>query len=97
MAEIVLYHHAQGLTKGVEAFADELNKKAKEIGFVNFSYPKAKLKEETVKLAKKLMEKSPAVLSYTKEGIPLARHERGWDVEDIEEVDRLAEEEEEED
>jgi hypothetical protein len=35
--------------------------------------------------------------SATKEGIPLARHERGWDVEDIEEVDRLAEEEEEED
>lgn len=24
MAEVVLYHHAQGLTKGVEAFADEL-------------------------------------------------------------------------
>ena len=36
-------------------------KKAKEIGFVNFSYPKAALKAETVKLAKKLMEKSPAV------------------------------------
>jgi dienelactone hydrolase len=26
MAEIVLYHHAQGLTKGVEAFADELRR-----------------------------------------------------------------------
>jgi dienelactone hydrolase len=24
MAEVVLYHHAQGLTKGVESFADEL-------------------------------------------------------------------------
>lgn len=24
MAEVLLYHHAQGLTKGVEAFADEL-------------------------------------------------------------------------
>jgi trans-feruloyl-CoA hydratase/vanillin synthase len=48
-------------------------KKAKEIGFVNFSYPKAKLKEETVKLAKKLMEKSPAVLRYTKEGIRAVR------------------------
>src|SRR3989440_2038045 len=36
-------------------------KQAKEIGFVNFSFPKAKLKEETTKLAKKLQEKSPAV------------------------------------
>jgi dienelactone hydrolase len=26
MAELVLYHHAQGLTKGVEAFADELGR-----------------------------------------------------------------------
>jgi trans-feruloyl-CoA hydratase/vanillin synthase len=48
-------------------------KKAKEIGFVNFSYPKADLKDETIKLAKKLMEKSPAVLRYTKEGIRAVR------------------------
>ena len=38
-----------------------------------FSVPKPKLKEETVKLAKKLMEKSPAVLRYTKEGIRAVR------------------------
>jgi hypothetical protein len=31
-------------------------------------------------------------ISYTKEGIPLATQEHGWDVEDIEEADRLAEE-----
>jgi hypothetical protein len=36
-------------------------------------------------------------ISYTKEGIPLATQEHGWDVEDIEEADRLAEEEGEED
>src|SRR6266436_5568426 len=48
-------------------------KKAKEIRFVNFSYPKAKLKEETIKLAKKLMEKSPAVLRYTKEALRAVR------------------------
>ena len=42
-------------------------KKAKEIGFVNMHFPKAKLREETIKLAKKLMEKAPAVLQYTKE------------------------------
>ena len=48
-------------------------KKAKEIGFVNFSVPKAKLREETIKLAQKLMDKSPAVLRYTKEGIRAVR------------------------
>jgi len=31
-------------------------------------------------------------ISYTKEGIPLATQEHGWDVEDIEEADREAEE-----
>lgn len=36
-------------------------------------------------------------ISYTKEGIPLATQEHGWDVEDIEEADRQAEKEEEED
>ena len=33
-------------------------------------------------------------ISYTQEGIPLATQEHGWDVEDIEEADREAEEEE---
>jgi trans-feruloyl-CoA hydratase/vanillin synthase len=48
-------------------------KKAKEIGFVNMHFPKAKLKEETIKFAKKLMEKSPAALRYTKEAIRAVR------------------------
>ena len=48
-------------------------KKAKEIGFVNMSVPKAKLKEATVALAKKLQEKSPAVLRYTKEAVRAVR------------------------
>ena len=43
------------------------------MGFVNFSYPKAELREETVKLAKKLMEKSPAAMRYTKEAIRAVR------------------------
>jgi feruloyl-CoA hydratase/lyase len=48
-------------------------KEAKQMGFVNMSVPKAKLREETVKLAKKLMEKAPTVLQYTKEGIRAVR------------------------
>jgi feruloyl-CoA hydratase/lyase len=48
-------------------------KEAKQMGFINISVPKAKLREETVKLAKKLMEKAPTVLQYTKEGIRAVR------------------------
>ena len=36
-------------------------------------YPKEKLREETVKLAKKLMEKSPAAMRYTKDAIRAVR------------------------
>src|SRR5437764_409507 len=48
-------------------------KKAKEIGFVNMHFPRAQLKQETIKFAKKLMEKSPAALRYTKEAIRAVR------------------------
>jgi len=48
-------------------------KKAKEIGYVNMHFPKAILKQETIKFAKKLMEKSPAALRYTKECIRAVR------------------------
>jgi trans-feruloyl-CoA hydratase/vanillin synthase len=48
-------------------------KKAKEIGYVNKHYPKAQLKDEVVKFAKLLMEKSPAALRYTKEAIRAVR------------------------
>src|SRR3954451_6627611 len=44
-------------------------KKAKEMGCRNMSVPKPKLCEETVKRAKKLMEKAPNVLKSTKQGI----------------------------
>src|SRR5215813_8663363 len=48
-------------------------KKAKEIGFVNFSFPLAQLKGEVEKLARKMMEKSPAAVKYTKECIRAVR------------------------
>jgi feruloyl-CoA hydratase/lyase len=48
-------------------------KKAKEMGFVNFSVPRAELKAATVALARKLMEKSPAAMRYTKEAIRAVR------------------------
>ncbi len=48
-------------------------KKAKEIGFVNFSAPGAELKNATIALARKLMEKSPMAMRYTKEAIRAVR------------------------
>ena len=49
-------------------------KRAEEIRFVNYAVPKEKLREETIKLAQKLMEKNPAAVRFTKEAIRAARH-----------------------
>ena len=49
-------------------------KRAVEIGLANFAVPKAKLREETVKLANKLMKLNPNVVRYTKEAIRAVRH-----------------------
>ena len=51
-------------------------KEAARIGMINFAVPKAKLEAETIKLAEKLMKKSPAVLRATKQAI---RHVRTMD------------------
>jgi len=48
-------------------------KRAVEIGLVNFAVPKAKLREETVKLAQKLVKLNPNVVRYTKEAIRAVR------------------------
>ncbi len=42
-------------------------KKAVEMKLVNYAVPREKLREETVKLAKKLMEKNPRVLAAAKQ------------------------------
>src|SRR5262249_60244765 len=49
-------------------------KRAVEVGLVNFAVPKANLREETVKLAQKLMKLNPNVVRYTKEAIRAVRH-----------------------
>lgn len=48
-------------------------KKAKEIGFVNSSVPRAKLRAATVALAKKMTAKNAAAVRYTKEAIRAVR------------------------
>jgi feruloyl-CoA hydratase/lyase len=46
---------------------------AAQIGLVNYAVPAADLREETIRLAKKLMDKNPAALRYTKEAIRAVR------------------------
>ena len=48
-------------------------KTAEKIRLVNYSVPAGKLKSETVKLARKLMTKSPNAMRYTKEAIRAVR------------------------
>ncbi len=48
-------------------------KKAAEMKLVNFAVPRAKLREETIKLANKLMEKNPHTLRAAKEVYKLCR------------------------
>ncbi len=47
---------------------------AAKMGLVNFSVPRAELKVATVKLARKLLKKSPAAFRYTKECVRAVRH-----------------------
>jgi len=57
-------------------------KKAAEMKLVNFAVPRAKLRDETVKLAKKLMEKNPHTLRAAKEVYKLCRTMDYWQAED---------------
>ena len=47
--------------------------KAVEMGVATLAVPAARLREETVALARELMEKAPAVLAYTKQAIKAVR------------------------
>jgi trans-feruloyl-CoA hydratase/vanillin synthase len=48
-------------------------KRAAEIGLINFAVPKEKLREETLKLANKLLKLNANVVRFTKEGIKAVR------------------------
>lgn len=48
-------------------------KRAVELGLVNFAVPAERLREETVKLAGKLMNLNPMVVRYTKEAVRAVR------------------------
>jgi trans-feruloyl-CoA hydratase/vanillin synthase len=57
-------------------------KKAAEIRLVTYAVPRAQLREETVKLAKKLMEKNPQVLRAAKEVFKTCRNMDYWQAEE---------------
>jgi feruloyl-CoA hydratase/lyase len=73
VADAVLYRHALWYACLGEPFDGE---EAARVGFINKAVPHDKLEEETEKLARKLMAKSPRVLRATKQAI---RHVRTMD------------------
>lgn len=70
VADSVLYRHALYYACLGEPFDGV---EAARVGFVNKSYPKDRLKEETEKLAAKLIAKSPPVLRATKQAMRQVR------------------------
>jgi feruloyl-CoA hydratase/lyase len=70
LTDMMLPRHAMYYAATGEAFD---GKRAVELGLVNFAYPKEKLREETVKLAQKLMKLNPSVLRYTKDAVRSVR------------------------
>ena len=70
VAQVLNYRHALYYAVTGEPFD---GKRAQEIGFVNFSVPRAELKNATIALARKLAEKNPMAVRYTKEAIRAVR------------------------
>ena len=70
LADMLLPRHALYYAVTGDTFD---GKRAVEIGLANFAVPKAKLREETVKLAQKLVKLNPSVVRYTKEAIRAVR------------------------
>lgn len=66
LTDMMLPRHAMYYAATGESFD---GKRAVELGLVNFAYPKAQLREETIKLANKLLKLNPSVLRFTKEAI----------------------------
>ncbi len=75
MLDSVSYRDAKWYALTGEPFD---GRKAAEMRLVNFAVPRAQLREETVKLAKKLLEKNPQAYKSVKE---VLHHLRGMDIE----------------
>ena len=71
MAQTMMFRDAMWYSISGDTFT---GKQAKAMKFINFSVPRAKLKSETIKNAKKLMQKNPWAIRYTKEAMRSVRH-----------------------
>ena len=70
LTDMMLPRHALYYATTGEPFD---GKRAVELGLVNFAVPKERLREETVKLANKILKLNPSVVRYTKEAIRAVR------------------------
>ena len=70
VAQMMLPRHALFYAVSGETFD---GKRAVELGLANFAVPRAKLREETTKFARKLLKINPAVVRYTKEAVRAVR------------------------
>lgn len=79
LAEAMTYRDAMYYIMTGDSFD---GKKAAEMRLVNYAVPKDKLREETIKLANKLMEKNPHVLRAAKEVYKTCKTMDYWQAED---------------
>jgi trans-feruloyl-CoA hydratase/vanillin synthase len=70
MTQLMGHRHAMHYALTGETFD---GKRAVEIGVVNYSVPGDKLREETIKLATMMMQKSPMAVRYTKDAMRTVR------------------------
>jgi trans-feruloyl-CoA hydratase/vanillin synthase len=70
LTDMMLPRHAMYYAATGESFD---GKRAVELGLANFAFPKDRLREETIKFARKLMKLNPSVLRFTKEAIRSVR------------------------
>jgi trans-feruloyl-CoA hydratase/vanillin synthase len=82
VAECMRYRDALYYILTAEVFD---GRRAAELGLVNYAVPLARLKEETVALARRLMAKNPAVLRAAKQAYRMVRR-----MDDLQALDYLA-------
>ena len=70
LTDMMLPRHAMYYAATGESFD---GKRAVELGLVNFAYPKEQLRDETIKLANKLLKLNPSVLRFTKDAVRTVR------------------------
>lgn len=71
MAQSMMFRDAMWYAISGDTFT---GREARAMKFINFSVPRAKLRSETVKIARKLMQKNPWAIRYTKEAMRSVRH-----------------------